>query len=66
MLEYCKIILQKVSFDPKLFRTELFKAFRELVIEEFETLKKWCIETFGISYCRKAAPEYIFNNSGLS
>lgn len=63
MLEYCKIILQKVSFDPKLFQTELLKAFKELMIEEFEVLKKWCVETFGLPYCVEAAPAYIFTNT---
>lgn len=62
MLEYCKIILQKVSFDPKLFQTELLKAFKELMVEEFEVLKKWCVETFGLQYCVQAAPGYIFSS----
>ena len=63
MLEYCKMILQKVSFDPDLFRTELLKAFRELIVDEITVLKKWCVETFGLNYCRLAVPEYIFDTN---
>jgi len=58
MLEYCKMILLKVSFDPGLFRTELNKAIKELVVDEALELKKWCIETFGWNYCKTAVPEF--------
>jgi hypothetical protein len=57
MLEYCKMILEKVSFDMSLFRIELKKALDQLVGEEITELKKWCITRFGINYCRTAAPE---------
>lgn len=56
MLEYCKVILEKVSFDPNLFRKELYKAFAELVPDEFIELKNWCIQKFGWNYCMKADP----------
>ncbi len=62
MLEYCKIILQKVSFNLELFRTELLKATRELVAAEILILKKWCLETFGEQYCNQAIPEWSFEN----
>jgi len=58
MLEYCKVILEKVSFDPTLFRTELYKAFGELLADEISELKKWCVEKFGWSYCTKADPGF--------
>ncbi len=58
MLEYCKMILVKVSFDPGLFRTELNKAVKELVVDEVMELKKWCVETFGITYCKTAVPDF--------
>ena len=50
MLEYIKIILQKVSFDRKLFEKELRKAIAMLVPDEVKTLKVWCYEKFGKIY----------------
>ena len=47
MLEYVKIILQKVSFDTRLFEKELRKAIANLVSEEIENLRVWCYQTFG-------------------
>jgi hypothetical protein len=41
MLDYHKNVLDRVSFDPVLFRKELRKAFRALVPEERELLKDW-------------------------
>lgn len=46
MLEYIKIILQKVSFDRRLFEKELRKAIRMLMPEEVKRLKMWCYERF--------------------
>ena len=50
MLEYTKIILQKVSFSPQLFGKELRKSFRWLNKEEILILKAWCVITFGDIY----------------
>ena len=50
MLEYIKTILQKVSFDSKLFEKELKKAIVMLVGEEVNTLRAWCYEKFGKAY----------------
>ena len=41
MLEYYKTILQKVSFDVKLFSKELKKAISKLLPNEIEELKRW-------------------------
>ena len=41
MLEYYKTVLQKVSFDVKLFSRELKKAMARLLPEEIEELKNW-------------------------
>ncbi len=41
MLEYYKTVLQKVSFDVKLFSKELKKAISKLLPEEIEELKTW-------------------------
>lgn len=45
MLEYSKTILQKVSFDAKLFYKELKKALERLLPEEVAELKIW-LENF--------------------
>ncbi|OQD43539.1 hypothetical protein [Croceivirga radicis] len=41
MLDYTKTILQKVSFDAKLFARELEKAAKRLLPNELEELKIW-------------------------
>lgn len=49
-LDYVKVILQKVSFDAKLFEKELSKAIKTLLAEEIKELRTWCSEQFGIMY----------------
>lgn len=51
MLEYTKTLLKKVSFDVKLFRKELAKAYQNLLEEEIVELREWVITNFGIQYC---------------
>ncbi len=41
MLDYTKTILQKVSFDVRLFTKELKKAISRLLPNEIEELKIW-------------------------
>ena len=50
MLNYFKKILQKVSFDRRLFEKELRKAIASLIAEEVDELRKWCYEVFGSKY----------------
>lgn len=50
MLEYAKIILQKVSFDALLFEKELRKALVELGKDEPSQLYTWCMDFFGDVY----------------
>ncbi|GAB3201478.1 hypothetical protein ABID22_001481 [Pontibacter aydingkolensis] len=50
MLEYIKTILLKVSFDKMLFEKELRKAFKILIKEELQQLKKWCYDQFSGMY----------------
>lgn len=50
MLEYSKLILEKVSFDSKLFEKELMKALKMLIPTDREELQSWVIGTFGIQY----------------
>lgn len=46
MFEYSKIILEKVHFDPKIFRKELRKALRQFSSEEGKNLLSWCKSKF--------------------
>ena len=41
--DYTKNVLEKVSFDAKLFMKELKKAVRNLLPYEIEHLKKWLL-----------------------
>jgi hypothetical protein len=50
MLDYIKLILQKVSFDKKLFEKELRKAIARLMPKEVVELKKWCYQHFSNTY----------------
>lgn len=49
-LDYVKVILEKVSFDAKLFEKELRKAIKTLITEEIKDLRTWCSEQFGKMY----------------
>lgn len=60
MLEYSKKILIKVSFDIKLFRKELAKAYQYLLEEETAELMLWVKNNFGEQYYTQ--PIYIKNN----
>jgi hypothetical protein len=44
MLEYTKTVLQKVSFDARLFSRELKKALKTLLPTELVELKRWLVE----------------------
>ncbi len=46
MFEYSKIILEKVYFEPKIFRKELRKALRQFSEEECKNLLAWSREKF--------------------
>lgn len=50
MMEFSKQVLQKVSFDRRLFRKELMKACRWVGQSERIMLKAWCLATFGHMY----------------
>jgi hypothetical protein len=47
MLEYSKLILEKVSFDRRLFEKEFRKALRQLVGTDRAELQKWAASKFG-------------------
>ena len=46
MLKFCKNILNKVSFDPKLFKKELKKSKKWLNKKEIASLKVWALAYF--------------------
>ena len=50
MLDLCKEILVKVSFDRVLFQKELMKALRWIKKEDIANFKEWCTSTFGKKY----------------
>jgi hypothetical protein len=50
LLEYIKIILEKVSFDATLFEKELKKYLKLLLPQEVKALRKWCYVQFGKTY----------------
>jgi hypothetical protein len=45
-VEYAKMILEKVSFEPRIFKKELRKALKQSSKQEFEHLMNWCKEKF--------------------
>lgn len=47
MLEYTKVILEKVSFEPRIFKKELRKAMNYVTKEEYGLLKIWVKKKFG-------------------
>ena len=51
MLEYSKEVLMKMSFDVKLFKKELAKAYQNLMEEEVIELRIWVESNFGKQYC---------------
>ncbi len=51
-LDYTKTILEKVSFNPKLFEKELSKAQKQLLTQEWEELTSWCRQKFDQSYTK--------------
>lgn len=50
MLELSQQVLQKVSFDPRLFKKELVKATNWVSARDQLLLKAWCLATFGHMY----------------
>lgn len=55
MLEYSKMILEKVSFDAQLFEKELKKAFGWLLEKERKELEEWV----NMQFSRKLVPVIV-------
>ncbi len=56
-LAYSKTILEKVSFDQKIFRKELRKSLSKLTKDEITKLEAWCINNFNLIYSTIAVRE---------
>ena len=51
MLNYFKLILMKVSFEPSIFERELTKAIASgLHVQELKEFKKWCYKNFSTTH----------------
>lgn len=50
MLEYVKMVLEKVSFNRDLFKKELEKSKKLLNEEEINILQSWCNKSFRDKY----------------
>ncbi|WP_276371050.1 hypothetical protein [Chryseolinea sp. H1M3-3] len=59
MLEYCKTILQKISFNKRLFKKEYKKTFKYLTKDEHLELKKWLKSQLNGTNTRMAKAEVI-------
>lgn len=46
MIEYCKMILKKISFNRRLFLKEYRKSFKYLAPHEHTQFRKWAREIF--------------------
>ena len=52
MLEYCKVVLQKISFSKPLFKKEYKKTFKYLTQAEHQELKTWLKEKMNVDSSR--------------
>ena len=52
MLEFCKTVLKRVSFDRQLFARELTKSFSWLPHDEALALKSWALATYSNKYAQ--------------
>lgn len=47
MLEFCKSVLEKVSFGKVLFKKELAKSIQWINTTDAKNLIEWCVEMYG-------------------
>ena len=64
-LDYYKIILDKVSFDPVLFRKEYQKAKRCLCNDEIHDLNGW-LKSRGLDCEQTVQATRVFESRGLA
>jgi hypothetical protein len=65
MFEMYKYILPKLSFDKKIFKKELLKAFTRLKDDERVELKNWCQITFDKNYNGLLEEVFLINENDL-
>jgi len=65
MLEYCKTILQKISFSKTLFKKEYKKTFNYLNEGERVELKKWLRANISIMVANDKRNNRITSEAGL-
>ena len=53
-LDYCKLILEKVYFEPSLFQKEYYKSLRQLSEQEKKHLRDWVTARFGAKHASPA------------
>ena len=59
MLEFCKNILEKVSFDQVLFKKELVKSIQWINKTDAKSLRDWCIEIYGNKHSNIIQPRIL-------
>jgi hypothetical protein len=60
MLDYCKIILEKLSFSRTLFRKEYRKSLRFLTPSERNVFRKWVREKYGDHFFKNTTEDLKF------
>lgn len=50
MLDFCKTVLMRVSFDRNLFQRELKKSFLWLSKDDAEALRRWALSQYSHKY----------------
>ncbi len=58
MLDFCKTVLTRVSFDRRLFAKELKKSFKWLSREDAETLRQWAMVQYHHKYAQLIASSF--------
>ena len=58
MLDFCKTVLIRVSFDRRLFAKELKKSFKWLSREDAETLRQWALAQYHHKYAKLIASTF--------
>ena len=58
MLEFCKTVLSRVSFDRRLFAKELKKSFQWLSREDAEALRQWAMAQYSPKHAHAIAAAF--------
>ena len=58
MLDFCKTVLTRVSFDQRLLAKELKKSFKWLSREDAESLRQWAMAQYRHKYSHLIATTF--------